>query len=207
MKKETPHLQFASRQAFRAWLAQNAQSSEGVWLVFGKTAAVKTMRAAEALEEALCFGWIDGQMQRIDETSYRKYFKQRSSTSNWSEKNRKLVQTLEQGGLMTDLGRAKIELAKQNGSWEQSQKPEVITPELMEQFCELIRPFDSAYSNWMGMAPSVRKTYAASYFFGAKTEEGKQKRLATILERLAYNLDPMQSLSKAKQALCAADDE
>ena len=71
------------------------------------------MKADEALEEALCFGWIDGQMKSMNETSYRKYFSLRRDNSKWSEKNKKLVEQLEKQGIMTDYGRKKIEEAKQ----------------------------------------------------------------------------------------------
>lgn len=67
-------LQFASRKEFRAWLTENSRSSGGVWLLFGKAGGPKTLKAGEALEEALCFGWIDGQMQSMGETAYKKYF-------------------------------------------------------------------------------------------------------------------------------------
>ena len=89
-------MEFASREAFRSWLSEHGQSSAGVWLLFGKAGGPKTLKAGEALEEALCFGWIDGQMQRIDEKSYRKYFSQRRDRSKWSEKNKALVQVLEE---------------------------------------------------------------------------------------------------------------
>ena len=107
-------LEFADREAFRAWLNVHCLSSEGVWLLFAKAGGPKTIKATEAIEEALCFGWIDGQMKSIDELSYKKYFSQRRKNSKWSEKNKKLVEQLEKNGLMTDYGRNKIAEAKQN---------------------------------------------------------------------------------------------
>ena len=71
MRENIPELQFPSRADFRAWLEENAETSEGVWLVFGKAKSVFTLSANDALEEALCFGWIDGQMQSIDNTKYQ----------------------------------------------------------------------------------------------------------------------------------------
>ena len=62
-------LRFADRGEFRKWLQGNASSDDGVWLIFGKAGGPKTLKASEALEEALCFGWIDGQMQKIDDVS------------------------------------------------------------------------------------------------------------------------------------------
>ena len=130
-------MEFASREAFRSWLSEHGQSSAGVWLLFGKAGGPKTLKAGEALEEALCFGWIDGQMQRIDEKSYRKYFSQRRDRSKWSEKNKALVQVLEERGLMTDLGRAKVEEAKRNGQWY-APNPMAVTEEQIAQLSALL---------------------------------------------------------------------
>ncbi len=78
---EKGHLEFASREDFRSWLEEHGASSGGVWLLFGKPGGPKTLKAGEALEEALCYGWIDGQMKSIDETRYRKYFARRRPDS------------------------------------------------------------------------------------------------------------------------------
>ena len=100
-------MEFASREAFRRWLSEHGQSSAGVWLLFGKAGGPKTLKAGEALEEALCFGWIDGQMQSIDKKSYQKYFSKRRENNKWSEKSKALVKELEEWGIMTDFGRKK----------------------------------------------------------------------------------------------------
>jgi uncharacterized protein YdeI (YjbR/CyaY-like superfamily) len=111
-------LKFSDRAAFRQWLQANGTSSDGVWLLFGKKGGPETLKAAEALEEALCFGWIDGQMQSLDSTTYKKYFARRTASSKWSDKNKALVQKLEERGIMTDYGRQKIAEAKQSGQWD-----------------------------------------------------------------------------------------
>ena len=120
-------LHFKTRDEFRAWLIDNCQSSDGIWLLFGKTKELVTLKSGEALEEALCFGWIDGLMKRVDDKSYIKYFAARRKDSKWSEKNKLLVESLEKRGLMTDFGREKIEEAKKNGNWENAAKPSAIT--------------------------------------------------------------------------------
>jgi uncharacterized protein YdeI (YjbR/CyaY-like superfamily) len=196
MKAETPRLLFKSRGDFREWLRQNARASGGIWLVFGKSKAVVTLTANDALEEALCFGWIDGQMQSVDDDTYVKYFKQRGETSNWSEKNKALAQKLEAQGLMTDLGREKIESAKRNGSWD-APKGEPMTEEQVQAFEALLKFHETAWVNYEKMPRSSRKSYAASYIF-AKTEDGKQKRLTTVIERLELNLNPMESMKNKK---------
>ena len=81
-------LVFANRQDFRTWLCANCAASGGVWLLFGKPGGPATLTAGEALEEALCFGWIDGQMEKMNEKTDKKYFSQRRENSKWSEKNK-----------------------------------------------------------------------------------------------------------------------
>ena len=81
-------MEFANREEFREWLSEHCLSNVGIWLLFGKAGGPKTIKAGEALEEALCFGWIDGQMQSIDDKTYKKYFSMRREKSKWSEKIR-----------------------------------------------------------------------------------------------------------------------
>lgn len=182
-------LEFADRAAFREWLCGHCQSSEGVWLLFGKAGGSKTIKAGEALEEALCFGWIDGQMQGIDEKTYRKYFAQRREKSKWSEKNKALAAKLEEQGLMTEFGRKKIEEAKKNGQWN-AQKSMEITEEQIAFVAGLLEEYEPAYTNWLNMSPSVKKTYTRAYM-DAKTDAGRQKRIAWMIDRLNQNLKPM----------------
>lgn len=182
-------LEFSDRNDFRSWLSDNYLSKDGVWLLFGKAGGPKTIKAGDALEEALCFGWIDGQMQSIDEKSYKKYFSQRRENSKWSEKNKALVKELEERGLMTDHGRKKIEEAKQNGQWD-APKPSAITEEQITQLAALLEGYEPAYTNFQAMSLSVRKTYTKAYL-DAKTEDGRKKRIAWMVDRLNRNLKPM----------------
>ena len=182
-------MEFASREAFRTWLSDNCQSSEGVWLLFGKAGGPRTVKAAEALEEALCFGWIDGQMQSIDDQTYKKYFSMRRDKSKWSEKNKALAISLEKQGLMTDFGRAKIEEARKNGQWD-APKPAAVTQEQIDQVGELLEGYEPAYTNFQAMSLSVKKTYTNASL-DAMTDAGREKRIAWMVERLNQNLKPM----------------
>lgn len=157
--------------------------------MFSKNACIKTLKASEALEEALCFGWIDGQMQSIDETKYLKYFASRRKGSKWSEKNKSLVKELEAKGLMTDFGRDKIEEAKKNGMWDVP-KPEPISDEQVQMLIELIKDIEPAYTNFNSMSQSVRRNYTGLYF-DAKSDNAKKRRLEKIIDRLNLNLKPM----------------
>ena len=151
-------MKFTDRREFREWLKIHCLSEEGRWLLFGKAGGPKTMKASEALEEALCFGWIDGQMQSIDDKTYKKYFSMRRQNSNWSEKNKSLVESLEARGLMTDFGRKKIEEAKQNGQWN-APKPATITEEQITCLCDILKEYEPAFTNFQAMSLSVKKTY------------------------------------------------
>ena len=180
---------FSNRADFRNWLIENCLSSDGIWLLFGKAGGPKTIKASEALEEALCFGWIDGQMKRIDDTSYQKYFALRRENSKWSEKNKALVKALSEQGIMTEYGRQKIEEAKKNGQWDAA-KPPAVTEEQISSLSALLKEYEPAYSNFMTMSVSVKKTYTRAYL-DAKTEAGRAKRIAWMVERLTNNLKPM----------------
>jgi len=182
-------LQFSSRTLFRNWLEDNCLSSPGVWLLFSKAAEPKTLTAGEALEEALCFGWIDGQMQSIDENSYIKYFSQRRKNSKWSQRNKALAEKLEQRGDMTRYGRAKIEQAKENGQWD-APKPPDITEEQIAELTGLLSSHESAYTNFLAMSSSVQKTYTRAYY-DAKTQDTRDRRLLWMIDRLNKNLKPM----------------
>lgn len=144
-------MQFADREAFRQWLSEHCRSDAGVWLLFGKAGGPKTVKAGEALEEALCFGWIDGQMQSIDDKTYKKYFSLRRQNSKWSEKNKALVKSLEERGLMTDWGRAKIAEAQRNGQWDAPKAP-AVTEEQIAFLSGLLKVYEPAYANFQAMS-------------------------------------------------------
>lgn len=180
---------FPDREHFRAWLNSHCLESTGIWLLFGKPGGPKTIQASEALEEALCFGWIDGQMQSIDEKTYKKYFSLRRENSKWSEKNKALAGKLEQQGRMTDYGRRQIANAKQNGQWNAA-KPCAITEEQVAFVAALLQAYEPAYTNFLSMSLSVKKTYTRAYL-DAKTDAGRTKRLSWMIERLDKNLKPM----------------
>jgi len=182
-------LQFESRDVFRQWLQANCLTSKGIWLVFGKTGGPNTIKANEALEEALCFGWIDGQIKSIDEKTYIKYFSIRTKKSKWSEKNKTIANELINQGLMTEYGYAKIEDAKRNGMWDATPSSKISDAEI-EILINILREFEPAYSNFMSMSLSMKKNYAGLYL-DAKSEETKQKRLEKIIFRLNQNLKPM----------------
>lgn len=189
MRADIPELIFPRREEFRAWLHENSETSEGVYLVIGKRRSVKTLSANDALEEALCFGWIDGQMRRIDNTKYIKYFAKRRKNSLWSEKNKEAIQKLRDKGIMTSLGESAVEAAMKNGKWDE-QKPTPITDDEVKAFVEKFSGISPAYENLLNMSKSVQRTYLKRNQ-SFKSEESRQRDFERIVERLNMNLKPM----------------
>ncbi|MHB1296453.1 MAG: YdeI/OmpD-associated family protein [Anaerolineae bacterium] len=182
-------LTFADREAFRAWLAAQGAEAKGVWLAFGKDGCVPTLTANEALEEALCFGWIDGQIKRIDDALYLKWFAPRRRGSHWSERNRLLAEALIVQGRMASPGLAAIDEAKRTGIWDTPESGP-ITDEQIALLDQALQGAEPAYTNFCRMPASVRRTYTGLYL-DAKKEETRVRRLATIIARLNENKRPM----------------
>ena len=180
---------FKSRDEFREWLIRNHDVSHGIWMVFGKAGLLKTLKPDEALEEALCFGWIDGQIKSIDQAKYVKKFTPRRKGSKWSGKNKKLVKALTESGKMTASGMAAVERAKKSGHWNTLEGPS-IGEEQVGILISALSGADLALSNFLKMSDSAKKTYAALYL-DAKKEETRIKRLEKIIGRLNENKKPM----------------
>ena len=180
---------FSDREEFRKWLLENHNASKGIWLVFGKAGKLKTLKADEALEEALCFGWIDGQFNSIGDAKYLKKFTPRRKGSKWSERNRGIVNRLIENGKMTEYGLVAIEQAKRDGTWDVP-KREPISDNQIETLTNALQGAEPALSNFMKMPLSVRRTYTAMYL-DAKKEETRIRRLERIIERLNENKKPM----------------
>ncbi len=182
-------LTFADRQAFREWLGKYGAESGGIWLLFGKKGKIVTLSAGEALEEALCHGWIDGQIRSLDDGSYKKYFARRRPKSKWSVKNKKLAQVLIEKGLMARPGLEAVERAGKDGSWDDVERS-IIDDEQIEMFRGTIRPYEPAYTNLLAMSHSVQRTYTG-FYLDAKSGKTRQTRLEKIVDRLNRNLKPM----------------
>ena len=106
------------RKAWRSWLEKNHCKSPGIWLIYDKKSAGKKRLAyADAVEEALCFGWIDSTLRSLDDERYMQRFTPRKAKSGWSGLNKRRIEKMIAEGLMTKTGLEKIEQAKKDGSW------------------------------------------------------------------------------------------
>lgn len=178
--KELPLLQPASRRAWRAWLRKNHNSSPGIWLVYAKKhTGISSLSYADAVEEALCFGWIDSLVHPIDDSLYKQIFTPRKTKSRWSSLNKKRVERLIAAGQVTAAGMKAIEIAKKTGTWDAHAETEALTipPELKKA----LNADAAAKKNWPAYTESQRKAFLRMVA-DAKTDETRAKRVARVLE-------------------------
>ncbi len=179
----------AGRAAWRAWLEKHHDSKDAVWLVFLKKHVKRPcLSYDEAVEEALCFGWIDGKMRRIDGEKHRIRFTPRRPGSVWSDLNKSRVRRLLKEGRMTPAGLAMVEEARRRGTWSRgSGKKETgrVPPDLERALARNRK----AARNFEGFAPSYRRMYIG-WVLAAKREETRRKRIGVVVERSAMNRKP-----------------
>ena len=174
---DQPELAFDSADAFERWLSENHDRSDGIWIKFAKKkSGIPSVVYAEALDSALCHGWIDGQTKAIDEDWYLQRFTPRRARSIWSKRNVDKVATLIEEGRMKPPGLAEVERAKADGRWDaayEGPKNATPPPELQKVFDE--RP-ELAEFYW-GMTSANR--YAVVWNIAtAKKPETRARRLA-----------------------------
>jgi len=177
-------LSFRTSAEFRKWLAANHRQSDGIWLrIFKKDSGEPTVTYAEALDEALCFGWIDGQKQSHDEVSWRQRFTPRRPKSGWSKLNTQHAERLIEAGRMKAAGQAEIDTAKKDGRWTAAyDSPSQAT--FPEDFLAALRKNKKANSFFESLNKANR--YAIAYRLQtAKKPETRQRRMELILAMLA----------------------
>lgn len=179
-----------SRKDWRQWLRRNHRSKRSVWLVFYKKKSdVPTVTYNDAVDEALCFGWIDSTKRSIDHERSMQFFCKRKPNSVWSKINKGKAQRLIDSGLMTKSGFDCIEAAKQNGSWAILDGVEElkIPRDLAKEF--KAKPGSKDY--FLSLSKSVRKSIL-QWLVLAKRPETRQKRITEIAELAAQKLRPKQ---------------
>ena len=178
----------ASRTDWREWLEKNHLSKQAVWLVFyTKSSDKKSISWSEAVDVALCFGWIDSKKIKIDKETSHQYFSRRKPNSTWSRINKEKVQQLIENGLMTEAGYKSIEIAKQNGSWTLLDEVEefIIPKDLDAEFAR--RP--GAKDFYLSLSKSVKKLIL-QWLVLAKRPETRQKRITEVVEWAEQKLKP-----------------
>lgn len=180
----------ANRSDWRKWLLENHRSRQSVWLIYYKIKSGKpTLKYDDAVDEALCFGWIDSKAKPIDDERFMQFFSKRKAKSVWSKINKEKVGRLIAEGLMTDAGFECIEIAKQNGFWsildtaESLEIPDDLeaefqtVPDSKDYFLSLSRSDKRNILQWLVLARRI---------------ETRQKRITEIVELSAQRLKPKQ---------------
>lgn len=184
-----PDLDLRDRSQWRSWLEENHTRDEGLWVVMYKVGSnLEGLRYADAVEEAICFGWIDGRMQSVDGDRFRQWFSPRRGNSIWSRLNRERAERMMEAGLMAEAGYAEVEKARGNGMWESaytSREP----PEVPEDLIEALMGDDGAWENWEAFSNSVKLMYTR-WVIDAKREATRAKRISEVVRRAVENIKP-----------------
>jgi uncharacterized protein YdeI (YjbR/CyaY-like superfamily) len=176
-------VQPASRKAWRAWLETHHASSSGVWLVYAKKhTGIPSLTYNDAVEEALCFGWIDSLVHPIDERLYRQVFTPRKPKSVWSALNRGRVARMIKARQMTPAGMAMVKLAKESATWEALKHVEDLLPP--PDLKKALNANSAAKKNWSRCPPGLRKTLLF-WLYNVKRPETRAPRIAAIVDRVA----------------------
>lgn len=188
MNELSPNVTPEDRKDWRNWLIENNEVQQFIWLRFYKKSSSKfNLSYSDAVDEALCFGWIDGTKRTIDGESYIQYFCPRKKNSGWSKVNKLKVEKLISDKLMMENGLQAIERAKLNGSWKLLDDIEaLVVPERLYN-CLLVE--EPALTNFNKFSPSVRKMML-HWWTSAKREETIQARTTELIDSLKLGLKP-----------------
>ena len=183
-------LLLVDRAQWRAWLETNHQSRDFIWLIFHKVGSSgRSIDYESAVLEALCFGWIDSKVQRIDDERYQQFFSVRKPTGNWNGLNKRRVARLQKEGLMTEAGLEAIAIAKENGAWDFLDDVEamVVPDDLAEAFTPEGRAAFDEFSN-------TKKQGILFWVKQAKREATRADRIAKTVDAAARGETPLNYL-------------
>ena len=190
MKKEIEKFYPKSRQEWREWLQDNHDKKQSVWLIYYKKKSnIPTVIYSEAVDEALCFGWIDSKSKPIDEHKFMQFFSRRKPNSVWSRVNKEKIERLTNEGLMTEAGYEIIEIAKQNGSWTILDEAEALI--IPDDLDKELQKRKNAKEYFLSLSRSDKRNIL-QWLVLAKRQETREKRIAEIVELADKNQKPKQ---------------
>ena len=182
-------LLFSDSLQWREWLEENHDREKGVWLIHYKKGSGKSsVSYNDALEEALCFGWVDSMMRSIDDEKFILKYSPRKAKSVWSKKNKETAVKLIKQGRMTAAGLVKIKEAKGNGFWDTAYTNKD-RDELPEDLNMALLQDEKAWNNFNNFANSYWNMYIG-WVNSAKTEGTRMRRIAEVVERSSLNKKP-----------------
>jgi uncharacterized protein YdeI (YjbR/CyaY-like superfamily) len=188
---EKPRIQPATRADWRAWLAANHRTASGVWLVSWKKSTGKPIVGyEESVEEALCFGWIDGVYNPVDDERSMQYFAPRKPRSTWARSNKERVARLEAAGLMAEAGLAAVATARANGSWASLEVIDSLV--VPDDLAAALAEHPGAREHFDASSVSVRHS-ALAWVYQAKRPETRARRVEQVVA-VAARLEPIANL-------------
>ncbi len=175
-----------SRKEWRKWLEKNHSKEKSVWLViYKKESEIPSVYYPEAVDEALCFGWIDSKPNKRDEDSYYQFFAKRNPKSNWSKVNKEKIAKLIEKGLMQSEALEMIEIAKENGTWTALDEVEkLIIPDDLQ---ELFSKNKTSFENWQNFPPSSKRGIL-EWILNAKKPETRLNRIMETVSLAEKNI-------------------
>lgn len=180
---------FKDKNAWRRWLEKNHDKATEIWiLTYKRHTRVECMSYEEALEEAICHGWIDSRLRRIDDERHAWRFAPRKTNSIWSLSNRRRAERLIEEGRMTAQGMAKVEAAKRNGMWDKAYAPGK-PPRIPRDLKDALVQDELAWRNFQALARSYRHTYI-HWVTSAKREETRRRRIEEVVKRARRSMKP-----------------
>jgi uncharacterized protein YdeI (YjbR/CyaY-like superfamily) len=176
-----------SRDEWRKWLQKNHSKVNELWLIFYKKETGKTsLDYNDAVEDALCFGWIDSLVRNIDDEKYVRKFTPRKNNSLWSESNKKRVKKLIRDGRMTKFGIEKINAAKKSGAWNKIAEPPKVTYDVPKDFISALNKNKKAKTNFEKFSTFDKKRYYM-WINIAKKKDTRERRIKESIELLSKN--------------------
>lgn len=174
-----------TRKAWRKWLETHHEKEKSIWLkIYKKESGTPSIYYPEAVDEALCFGWIDSKGNKNDENSYYQSFAKRNPKSNWSRINKEKIEKLSAEGRMAEAGLKMVEIAKENGTWNALDDVEnLVVPTDMQV---LLDKNKAALKNWESFPRSVKRGIL-EWILNAKKPETRQKRIEETVSMAAEN--------------------
>ncbi len=178
-------LELPDRTAWRAWLAEHHNRETEIWLVFHKkSAGIPSIAYGDALDEALCYGWVDSLIKTLDEHRYARKFTPRKDNSTWSLVNKQRAEALIRDGLMTEHGLRKIEAAKRTGKWDTPTQRPQLQLGMPTEFAEALHAHPQAEATFNALPPSQQKPYL-TWILTARRPETRAKRIAESIQQLS----------------------
>ena len=194
MREITESFFAVDRAAWRSWLEAHHASTSEIWLVFlKKHTGEPCVTLEEAVEEALCFGWIDGHLRRIDDRSHALRFTPRKPAGQWSQSNKDRVERLTREGRMAPAGLAVVEAARADGSWDALTALDADTTP--DDLAEALAAVPEADREWKAWPPSHRRAYVV-YVLQAKRPETRARRIDFVVRRAAEGMRPGDELRR-----------